>query len=612
MDNFRGGFFVLTSKIRKLMRVYAIDFETYYDKEVSITKLGWKSYFNHPLFDPYMVTVFAESDEDHEEYRYVGDPKKLDWGFLEGNMAISHNASFDELLYYEGLDNGWWCGPRPVEWNCTADLSAYCGFRRSLKDAMKDVFDKDISKDTRDNMKNLRWEDMTPEFRAEVEEYALDDSILCLELWNKLSCDWPDFERNISQTNRTVMRNGIYTNLEYLKKCKETLTSKIFDIESSIPWAKDKPILSRKAYNEKCRELGIEPPASLSLDNPDSVEWIRREGSKYAWIKSVSEWRRVNTLRSKLESICNACNKDSRCYIGMTYFGAHTGRFSGSGGSFNIQNLPRKEMFGVDIRKMFSAPEGKTMVVVDLSQIEVRTLAYLTGDRDLLDDIRDSDDIYETFAIRFGLWDSSKGQLRTDPALRHKVKTIVLGCGYGAGGKKFSDFSGMSVHEAFEAVNIYRSAMRPVTSLWKKYDNSLYTAFTEVGSKRNWALKLPSGRSINYSNISYSVSENGNRSCVVTRNYGKTRSKARIWGGVVAENASQALARDIFCDSMLRLVNAGFKILFHVHDEVVLEVEQDQAEYVLEKTVEIMSTPPEWIKDIPLEAEGSIMPFYSK
>ena len=170
----------------------------------------------------------------------------------------------------------------------------------------------------------------------------------------------------------------------------------------------------------------------------------------------------------------------------------------------------------------------------------------------------------------------------------------------------------MSVHEAFEAVNIYRSAMRPVTSLWKKYDNSLYTAFTEVGSKRNWALKLPSGRSINYSNISYSVSENGNRSCVVTRNYGKTRSKARIWGGVVAENASQALARDIFCDSMLRLVNAGFKILFHVHDEVVLEVEQDQAEYVLEKTVEIMSTPPEWIKDIPLEAEGSIMPFYSK
>lgn len=594
------------------MRVYAIDFETYYDKEVSITKLGWKSYFNHPLFDAYMVTVYADADENNEEYRYVGDPRKLDWGFLDGAMAISHNASFDELLYYEGLGNGWWCGPRPVEWNCTADLSAYCGHRRSLKDAMSDVFGEDISKDTRDNMKNLRWEDMTPEFRSEVEEYALDDSILCLRLWKKLSDKWPESERMISQVNRTIMRNGVFADLSYLKKCKETLATRIFDIESSIPWSNDKPILSRKAYNDKCRELGLEPPASLAADNPDAVEWIRREGHKYGWIKSVSEWRRVNTLQKKLEAICNACNKDSRCYIGMTYFGAHTGRFSGSGGSFNIQNLPRKEMFGVDVRKIFTAPEGKSLVAIDLSQIEVRTLAYLTGDHGLLDDIRNSDDIYETFAIRFNLWDESSGKLKSEPALRHKVKTMVLGCGYGAGAKKFSDFSGMSVEESFEAVNIYRSTMGAVTNLWKKYDNSLYTAFSKVGNKRRWVLDLPSGRSLTYSDISYSVSENGGRSCVVSRNYGRTRSKARIWGGVVAENASQALARDIFCDSLLRLSDAGFKMLFHVHDEVVIEVRNEEADYALEEATKIMSTPPDWIKEIPLEAEGSVMPYYSK
>ena len=65
------------------MRVFAIDFETYYDKEVSITKLGWKGYFNHPQFDPYMVTVYAEDDEG--KYEFVGNPKNLDWSFRAGS-----------------------------------------------------------------------------------------------------------------------------------------------------------------------------------------------------------------------------------------------------------------------------------------------------------------------------------------------------------------------------------------------------------------------------------------------------------------------------------------------------------------------------------------------
>ena len=84
-----------------------------------------------------------------------------------------------------------------------------------------------------------------------------------------------------------------------------------------------------------------------------------------------------------------------------------------------------------------------------------------------------------------------------------------------------------------------------------------------------------------------------------------------LWGGLVAENASQALARDIFSDMLLRVSSAGHNIVFHVHDEMVIEADAQDAEKVYKEVVEIMSQPPEWI-DLPLDAEGAILTRYEK
>ena len=89
--------------------------------------------------------------------------------------------------------------------------------------------------------------------------------------------------------------------------------------------------------------------------------------------------------------------------------GAHTGRFSGSGGNLNLQNLPRGEMFGTNLRHLVSPKKGKKLIVADLSQIEVRTLCWLAEDQSSLEEIKKSDDIYEAFAVRFGKWDYAKG-----------------------------------------------------------------------------------------------------------------------------------------------------------------------------------------------------------
>ena len=172
-----------------------------------------------------------------------------------------------------------------------------------------------------------------------------------------------------------------------LKEQLETINKRLFDAEQAIPWAGEKPLLSRKAFDEECLQHGLEPPKSLAQTDVDAQEWLRQFGHKYKWVEAVSNWRRINALKKKLEAFDYATLPDGRYYGGLMYWGGHTGRFSGSGGNLNLQNLPREEMFGVNLRHMICAPEGKKLVVVDLSQIEVRTLCWLAEDKATLHEI---------------------------------------------------------------------------------------------------------------------------------------------------------------------------------------------------------------------------------
>lgn len=586
------------------MNTFAIDFETYYDKECSIKTLGAVGYFNHPLFDAYMVSVVGD-----EGTSFVGDPRDFDWSIIKGHRALSHNAPFDQSLYLHGVAKQWWPSVDYAEWLCTADLVAYCGLPRALKNASAELFDLEVSKETRDNMLGKKWEGMTKQFQKEVSEYALKDSELCLKIWQELESKWPDTERSISCLNRTISQRGIPIDIEALKKQIENININIFEAENSIPWINEAPTLSRKAFNNECRKIGLEPPVSLAMTDKDANEWIRLHGQKYKWIGAVRDYRRINSLKRKLESFDNATMSDDRYYGNIMYWGASTGRFSGGGGNLNLQNLPRGEMFGVDLRKLISSKPNKKLIAVDLSQIEVRTLCWLAKDRGTLEEIKMCDDIYEAFAIRFGEWDANKGVLKDeDPKLRHLVKTIVLGCGYGASANKFSIIAGIPLEEAQKAVDMYRTKMNKVVGLWNGLQRRMHVAYTGL---KDFKVPLPSGRDINYGRVDTSL-QNERRTYVAKIAKGHRKIPVRLWGGLLAENASQALARDIFSDMLLRIEEAGIKTIFHVHDEVVVEEDEDKAEDTLQKIISIMSTAPTWIDDIPLEAEGKILTQYEK
>lgn len=593
-----------------MKHTFALDYETYYDKSCSIRTLGPLGYFSHPDFDAYMVSVVGD-----EGTNFVGHPKDFDWSLLNGNIVLSHNASFDETLYLYGVEKGWWDSCSPAEWHCTADMAAYCRLPRSLKGSTAELFGLKVDKSTRDNMSGKRWEKMTDEFKKEVSDYALKDSELCLKLWEAKKDEWPEREREISRINRKIVQGGIPIDTGLLQNQLVSIKQTLFDAEQNIPWIGEKPLLSRAAFDAQCRLVGLEPPTSLAEADEDAQKWLEQHSQNHKWISAVKDWRRINSLKKKLESFDYATMPDSRFYGGCMYFGAHTGRFSGSGGNLNLQNLPRSDLFGVNLRHLINPTDNRRLVVVDLSQIEVRTLCWLAGDEEMMSEIAETEDIYEAFAIRFGMWNPKDGILKKEnPALRHDVKAMVLGCGYGAGAKRFAVMSNIPEAEAQKRIDTYRKKMIKVTKLWNKYNQGIRRA--HQASKQlptEFTVDLPSGRTLNYGLLTKFADRMGSNpqyQATLPRN-GK-KLPVRLWGGLVAENASQALARDIFSDMLLRIHNAGYKIIMHVHDEVVIEEDTDKSDQTIEEIIRIMSTPPEWIPDIPLAAEGSILTRYEK
>jgi DNA polymerase len=227
--------------------------------------------------------------------------------------------------------------------------------------------------------------------------------------------------------------------------------------------------------------------------------------------------------------------------------------------------------------------------------------------------IRQADDIYEVIAIILGMHDPANGPLKNNKPLRQKVKAMALGCQFGLGPDGFAAYSGMSLPEATDAVNLYQRRMRTITQFWDQLREDMVMS-SSLGEPLR--IELPSGRVMDYGipRKMKTVSSTGKLRFAhvgkMVRN-GQLRD-FRLWHGLLAENCAQGLARDIFSEMLLRIDEAGHDIILHVHDEVVIECDAEEAEKVLAECLEIMSTPPAWIPDIPLSAEGEILDFYSK
>lgn len=182
----------------------AIDYETTYEKGRDIKSLGVQKYVQHPETAIYLVSLYGEGVE------YSGPLETAPWAQVAGKPWCAHNRSFDSEVHAEAIRRGQIPETAvPSDWECTADLCAFLQAPRELAKAAKVLLGVELDKDVRDRMRGQTWATMTPEFRAEAADYALDDSKACWLLWESHGHEWPEHERLLSKHTTKMTHRGI-------------------------------------------------------------------------------------------------------------------------------------------------------------------------------------------------------------------------------------------------------------------------------------------------------------------------------------------------------------------------------------------------------------------
>lgn len=374
---------------------------------------------------------------------------------------------------------------------------------------------------------------------------------------------------------------------------------------------------------------------------------------------------RVVNIRKELAKTSNkkytamqACVCDDGRIHGLLQFygAARTGRWAGR--LVQVQNLPQNHIRDIDyarnlvkagrlddfefdfenvtqtlselIRTAFVASPGHILHVCDFSAIEARVIAWLAGESWVLDVFREGGDIYCATASK--MFHKPVEKHGANSELRQKGKIAVLALGFGGGVAALEamggDKMGLSHIEMLDIVKSWRKANPHIVNLWEIVERA---AITTIREKRpvtihrgivvgyQWGaltITLPSGRMLCYPRASVGVEYGdgwrGDHDIIeyegmnqVTRQW----CKSRTYGGKLTENIVQAIARDILGEVMIKAEAASLPIVFHVHDEIVVEAPEDRP---LSDVEAIFSRPIDWCKDLPLKGAGYSTPYYLK
>lgn len=365
----------------------------------------------------------------------------------------------------------------------------------------------------------------------------------------------------------------------------------------------------------------------------------------------------AKTSSKKYTAMLKCVCEDGRIHGLLQFYGAaRTGRWAGR--LVQVQNLPQNHLVSLDyarslvrrgdleeftdnysnpthvlselIRTSFIAAPGHTFHVCDFSAIEARVIAWLAGENWVLDVFREGGDIYcRTASKMFGVPVEKHG---ANAELRQKGKIAVLALGYGGGVSALEAMGGarlgLSEDEEKEIVKLWRGSNDNIVKLWATLEAAAVKAIRTgedvrvnrgIAVGRKWGMltiTLPSGRTLCYPRVSIGIERNdgwrGDHEIIEyegTNQTTKKWGKIRTYGGKLTENVVQAIARDILGIVILRAREAGLPVVFHIHDEIVVEAAPGQT---LEQVEALFSKPISWCTDLPLKGAGYTTPYYLK
>jgi DNA polymerase len=587
---------------------------------------------------------------------YPGQPLPTDLfeAIARGEPVFAHNATFEINIWRNVMvaKHGW---PEIADnqWRCTQSEALAMGLPAGLEkiaEGMKLPVKKDMagrrlmlrmSKPRKPTKKDPSVWHEKPEDKEKLLAYCDQDVLAEIAVHNAVP-RLNNRELQIYHYDQRVNRRGIPFDRDLAKAALWLWNEHTKELQDELAEITGGLVTTSREVKNIHSFLVLE-----GVDLPDLT--------KLSVIEALSDpqlppkARRVLEIRqelalssvSKYQAMLRSIEPDGRIRGCVQYHAAQTGRWGGR--LVQVQNFPRGKLDKSELEKIVSlvkqrrlnvlkmlmplgdllssllrsaivAPPGKKFIVSDFASVEARGLAWMANEKWLLEAFRNKEEIYKIMASE--IYSTPVDKITKDQ--RFIGKSAILGAGYQMGGTKFAaTLANSGVVLPIETCNgiikAYRKKNDSIVRHWYAVEKAAVRAVetggkAEVGPfvyymKGDWLLcRLPAGRDIAYYKPRLVPGKYGPQ--IAYLGVGKTGKlvSTPTYGGSLVENNCQAICRDILVYSMSRLERAGYPVIMHVHDEVVLEVDEDFGS--VEEVESIMSETPEWAKGFPVGAEG--------
>jgi len=607
------------------VNIITIDFETYYDKAFSLSKLTTEEYIRSDNFE---VIGFALQLNNDKPLWFSGTRTQLRTALLaydwNNSFMLAHNTMFDGAIL------NWHFGIKPkgyLDTLCMARAIHGVEAGGSLKALAERYQIGEKGTEVNDAL-GKRIMDFRPEELAQYGEYCKNDVVLTRKLFDILQNNFPTKELKIIdltlkmfiQPTLVLDKTLLEQHLENVKKLKADLLREAgVEIED---------LMSSPKFAELLKQVGVEPPMKISgrtgkeayafaktdegfkelLEHPNPIVQV---------LVSARLGNKTTLEETRTQRFIDISNR-GLMPVPLRYYAAHTGRWGGDD-KINLQNLPSRGQNGGKLKKAICAPDGYVMIDCDSSQIEARTVAWLAGQNDLLEAFENGEDVYKIMAS--AIYGKNEKEITAEE--RFVGKTTILGCGYGMGSKKFQvqlKTFGVEIEEdeASRIIQVYRSTYDKIPALWQQGQRCLESVLNKQSAPFGvvdavkfdpirGGFELPSGLWQRYDGLEKVYDSEGKAQF----QYKTRRGLVKIYGGKLVENLCQAVARCVIAEQML-LIAKRYKVVLTVHDAVACLAPETEAKEAQSYVEQCMKTRPSWASTLPLSCESGMGKSYGE
>ena len=644
------------------MKKLSIDIETFSD--IDLIKCGVYKYADSPAFEILLFAYSVDDGEIHIVDLVSGEelPEEIAEAIKSDTVIkTAFNAQFERVCLSKHLG----ILLDPSSWYCTAVQAAELSLPSSLADVgaalglerQKMTEGKELikyfcvpCKPTKSNgsrTKNMPWD--APEKWTLFKEYCKRDVDVERQIAKKLDM-YPisESEHRLYVLDQNINDRGVLVDLELARQAV-----KLNSIQTAVA--------TEQAYTL----TGLENPNSVAqlkawfTENGVEIESLSKKAVAALADETDGDIQEMLHLRllmsktsvKKYEAVMRSVCKDNRVRGMMRFCGAsRTGRWSGQ--ILQVQNLPQNhspdltlardivkdgdfELLDMTfgnvpnvlselIRTVLIPKPYLRFIVADFSAIEARVLSWLAGEQWRLDTFRNGGDIYCASASQMFRVPVEKHGVNGH--LRQKGKISELACGYSGSVGALKNMGavdmGVPEDELQGLINDWRNANTHIVKLWTEVGNTAMKAIKEktivslgklvfMYERGILFIRLPSGRRLSYIKPRIGTNRFGGDSITYMGvSASKKWERLETFGGKLVENIVQAIARDLLASAMMNVANAGYDIVFHVHDEIIAEVPDGQGS--VDEMCMLMSINPDWADGIPLSADGYECEYYRK